>query len=117
MNEIELQKHLVKEAFGKSALPNYGLVDGNPHESALQIRNCVWKAAGYLQNEDCPKGHGHNQRFQVRSKKQALVLLYKLWSGFTKNLRYMMTSKGVQKVKISKIGYFQRAETQPVEKG
>lgn len=29
MNEIEIQKLLIKEAFTKKALPNLGLVDGN----------------------------------------------------------------------------------------
>ena len=34
MNEIELQKNLVKLAFSKSQMPNLGLVDGTASESA-----------------------------------------------------------------------------------
>ena len=48
MNEIEIQKALVKEAFLKRTLPNYGLVDGSPNESALAVRNYIWQVAGYL---------------------------------------------------------------------
>ena len=31
-------------------------------------------------------------------------MLYKLWSGFTKNLRYLFTQKGHTAVKIPRIG-------------
>ena len=38
-------------------------------------------------------GFHHNQRLQVRSKKSALIMLYKLWSAFTKHLRYKLMDK------------------------
>ncbi len=82
---------LIREAFTKKTFPNYGLVDGSPADTALTLRNFIWQTAGYLQNEKAPIGFHHSQRLQQRSKKLALVLLYKLWSGFTKNLRYLLT--------------------------
>ena len=33
MNEIEMQKYLIKEAFSKKTLPNFGLIDGNSNDS------------------------------------------------------------------------------------
>ena len=83
---------MVREAFTKKTLPNFGLVEGgSPMEVALQLRNFIWQTAGYLQNEKAPNGFHHAQRLQQRSKKLALITLYKLWSGFTKNLRYLLT--------------------------
>ena len=108
MNEIELQKSLVKEAFTKRAFPNLGLVDGNPQESALAVRNCIWQVCGYLANEKAPNGFGHAKHLQQRSKKKALVMLYKLWSGFSKNLRYQLTQKGVTAVKVPRFGTFSK---------
>lgn len=108
MNEIELQKTLVKQAFTKRAFPNLGLVDGNPNESANATRNYIWQVCGYLANESAPKGFGHAKHLQQRSKKKALVMLYKLWSGFSKNLRYQLAQKGVTAVKMAKFGTFSR---------
>jgi len=95
---------LVKEAFSKKPMPNFGLIDGGPNEVALSARNYIWQVSGYLQNEKALNGFHHNQRLQVRSKKQALVVLYKLWSGFTKNLRYLLVQKCRSAVRIPKFG-------------
>ena len=35
-------------------------------------------------------------------------MLYKLWSGFTKNLRYLLVQKCHSAVKVSKFGTFKR---------
>ena len=35
-------------------------------------------------------------------------MLYKLWSGFTKNLRYLLAQKGHSAVRIPKFGTFKR---------
>ena len=73
------------------------------------MRNYIWQVAGYLQNEKAPRGFGHAQRLQVRSKKSALLMLYKLWSGFNKNMRYLLVQKGSNAVKIPKFGTFTRS--------
>ena len=35
-------------------------------------------------------------------------MLYKLWSGFTKNLRYLLFQKGHSAVRLAKFGVFKR---------
>ena len=49
-------------------------------------------------------GFHHLQRLQVRSKKNALLMIYRLWSGFTKNIRYILTQKGASSCRIPKFG-------------
>ena len=110
MNEIELQKLLIKEAFSKKQLPHLNLIDGSANDVALIVRNYIWQSSGYLQNEKAPNGFHHSQRLQVRSKKNALVMLYKLWSGFTKNLRYLLTNKSYASVRISRFGTISRTD-------
>lgn len=48
MNEIEIQKSLVKLAFSKQQMPNYGLIDGSQNEVALGTKNYIWQVSGYL---------------------------------------------------------------------
>ena len=91
-------------------MPNFGLIEGSPNEVSLGTRNYIWQVSGYLQNEKALNGFHHNQRLQVRSKKQALVMLYKVWSGFTKNLRYLLVQKGHSAVKMPKFGTFKREQ-------
>ena len=82
---------------------------------ALGTRNYIWQVSGYLQNEKALNGFHHNQRLQVRSKKAALIMLYKLWSGFTKNLRYLLVQKCHLAVRIPRFGTFKRdAEGQEI---
>ena len=81
---------------------------GSASEASLLVRNYIWEVAGYLQNEKAPMGFHHLQRLQVRSKKQSLLMLYKIWSGFSKNVRHLLTQKGATSVKINRIGSFNR---------
>ena len=36
------------------------------------------------------------------------MFLYKLWSGFAKNIRYLLTSKGASVVKLPRFGTISR---------
>lgn len=104
MNEIEVQKCLIKEAFSKKQLPSYGIVEGGPTVANQTVKNYIWQVAGYLQNEKCPKGFQHGKHLQEYSKKKALLMLYRLWSGFTKNLRYILTQKKANSINIDRFG-------------
>ena len=55
-------------------------------------------------------GYHNTQHLLVPQKKQALVMLYKLWSGFTKNLRYLLLSRVDSNVKLGRIGTFTRSK-------
>ena len=46
------------------------------------------------------------------SKKNALVCLYKLWSAFTKNIRYIIDQKA-KSVILASFGTFTRSRTDP----
>lgn len=111
MNEIEIEKNLIKDAFSKKQLPSFGIVDGGSTVVNQTVRNYIWQVAGYLQGEKCPKGFGANKTFHTKSKKIALLMLYRLWSGFTKNLRYTLTQKGAAKVNIDRFGFFSRCKS------
>lgn len=100
MNEIEVQKLLVKEAFSKAKpIPDFG---GIGDENSLKLRNYIWKVCGYIEEETMkPKKAGAAATVDakantavVQSKKNALVVLYRLWSAFSKNMRYIIASKG-----------------------
>ena len=81
MNEIEVSKLVIKEAFTKSkALPDFG---GIGQDNATKLRNYIWKICGFLSDEE--KASSGTQ-----SKKNALVVLYRLWSALTKKIRYDM---------------------------
>ena len=54
-------------------------------------------------------GYHNAMHLQVKSKKQALIMLYKLWSGFTKNLRHLLLGK-YESVKFNRIGTFMRCK-------
>ena len=62
MNEIDVQKSLVKEAFSKQVLPSYGLVDQSSTESVVGVRNYIWRITGYLANDKGLNGIHHSQR-------------------------------------------------------
>lgn len=53
-------------------------------------------------------GYHNTMHLIVPQKKQALVMLYKLWSGFTKSLRYILLSRVDSNVKLARIGTFTR---------
>ena len=50
MNEIEVQKQMVKLAFGKQSLALYNLVEGGTHatDGSQGVRHYIWKVAGYI---------------------------------------------------------------------
>ena len=53
MNEIEIQKLVIKEAFTKKkAMPDFG---GLPNEAAIKLRNYIWKVCGFLSEEEKAK--------------------------------------------------------------
>ena len=88
MNEIELQKQVVKEAFTKTkSVPDFG---GLSNESAIKLRNYIWKVCGFLSEEE----QASIASSGTQSKKNALVILYRLWSALTKNIRYIIDAKG-----------------------
>ena len=50
MNEIEVQKLLVKEAFCKvKPIPDFG---GLGDENSLKLRNYIWKICGFVESEE-----------------------------------------------------------------
>ena len=108
MNEIELQKLLIKEAFTKSKpMPDFG---GLGDENTLKLRNYIWKVCGCLDQETVKKGQQATAaNIHVKtSKKNALVQLYRLWSAFTKNIRYIIDVKG-NAVTLQRFGTFTRS--------
>ena len=49
MNEIEVQKLLIKEAFNKNkSLPDFGNLGD---ENTIKLRNFIWKICGSLDQE------------------------------------------------------------------
>ena len=46
MNEIEIQKQLIKEAFqSDKTIPSFG---GIGFDAAIKLREYIWKVCGYL---------------------------------------------------------------------
>ena len=88
MSEIEVQKLVIKEAFAKEkVIPDFG---GIGDENTIKLRNYIWKVCGsYLEDENSKKG-SKDKEVVASSKKNALVALYRLWSAFTKNIRYLI---------------------------
>ena len=101
MNEIELQKLVIKEAFNKSkAQPDFC---GIPSEGATKLRSYIWKVCGFLSDDEKAQvATSGNQ-----SKKNALVILYRLWSALTKNIRYNIDAKA-RNVMLPRFGTFMR---------
>ena len=92
MNEIEIQKLLIKEAFCKNKpLPDFGSIGD---ENSLKLRNYIWKVCGFTEGEQGKPNKGTDKPIVVQSKKNALVVLYRLWSAFSKNMRYIIAQKG-----------------------
>ena len=107
MNEIEIQKHLVKEAFNKSkSLPDFGSIG---EDNTIKLRNFIWKVCGYLEegNEKSPNRQKTIDQGEqaVKSKKNALVIIYRLWSAFTKNMRNVLEQKS-KSVSLNRFGIF-----------
>ena len=106
MNEIELQKLLIKEAFSKvKALPDFG---GIGNENVIKLRNYIWKECGFVSDEE----KASMAMSGSKSKKNALVILYRLWSALTKNIRYIIDAKG-KSVVLSRLGTFARSKMDP----
>ena len=105
MNEIEVQKLLIKEAFNKHrSLPDFGnLGDDN----TIKLRNCIWKICGSLDQEG-QQANTQDKSHVTASKKNGLVAIYKLWSAFTKNCRYMIDQKN-KAVQLPRFGTFARS--------
>ena len=104
MNEIEIQKSIIKECFNKQKnLPDFG---GLGNEQCIKLRNYIWQVCGSTSTEDPAQSR------VVQSKKNALVILYKLWSAFTKNIRYIIDSKE-KAVTLSRFGTFTRSQADP----
>lgn len=100
MTETDLCKSLVQQAFNHRAMVNVGLIDGFDRKE-LVIRTELWRAAGYTVEEV-------KHRYEVetvKSKKQALVMLYKAWSAFSKGLRHLFVAKQAA-VFVPRIGTF-----------
>ena len=98
MNEIEIQKQLVKEAFAKTKqIPDFG---GIGEENSVKLRDYIWKICG------CG-AEGQKPTVDI-NKKNALVALYRLWSALTKNIRYILCKKG-KSVTLSRFGTFTKS--------
>ena len=112
MNEIELQKALVKEAFNTHKnLPDFG---GIGEEGSLKLRNYIWKVCGFLEHESPKRGHDPSTLSTQSSKKHGLVTSYKLWSAFTKNIRYNVDQK-CKAVTLPRFGTFARSQDDPLK--
>ena len=110
MNEIEAQKLLVKQAFSKAkALPDFG---GIGDDNSIKLRNYIWKASGFTEQAQGTKSTDNGLNLDAASKKNALVTLYRLWSAFTKNIRYIIDIKG-KSVSLSRFGTFIRNPDEP----
>lgn len=87
---------VIQEAFTKSkALPDFG---GIGQDNAIKLRNYIWKICGFLSDEEKASIASSGSQ----SKKNALIVLYRLWSALTKKIRYNIEAKG----KASKIPNF-----------
>ncbi|MFO0116895.1 MAG: hypothetical protein ACK521_04540 [bacterium] len=75
----------------------------NFEKRELALRTVLWKAAGY-HTEDNTTRHFVKQA-TVKGKKFALVMLYKVWSAFSKGLRYYFVNKQLA-VNLPKVGVF-----------
>lgn len=83
-------------------MPDFG---GIGTENAIKLRNYIWKVCGFLnQQEKASSG--------TQSKKNALVILYRLWSALTKNIRYIIDAKG-KSVTLPRFGTFARSQNDP----
>ena len=102
MNETDVQKALVKNAFQSIPFPNVGLID-NHDQKFLAIRNYIWQVSGYTQ-DDGP-ARSKNLHHGLKAKKYALVNIYKLWSSFTKGLRHTFNMKK-RPIFVPRIGTF-----------
>ena len=114
MNEIEIQKFLIKEAFNQQkVIPDFGNI-GN--DNAIKLRDYIWRVCNFLQENKqsliVHKNGGPNskpiEQGVSQNKKNALITMYKLWSAFTKNIRYMIGSKG-KAVTLTRFGTFSRS--------
>ena len=104
MNEIELQKLLVKEAFNnQKPIPDFG---GIGDEISLKLRDYILKLCSNQEQK-------HAETVSVATnKKNALVALYRLWSAFTKNIRYIIDKKG-KAVTLARFGTITRSQADP----
>ena len=83
MNETEIQKALVKAAFNSGDFPNFGLQNYHKQRQ-IMVRKYLQEISGYLSDQPAAS----QSPFGAKSKKYALVAVYKMWSAFTKGLKY-----------------------------
>lgn len=67
-------------------MPDFG---GLGDENSLKLRNYIWRVCGFVEGEQQAK-----DKPVAQTKKNALVILYRLWSAFSKNMRYIISQKG-----------------------
>jgi long-subunit fatty acid transport protein len=84
-----------------------GLIDQFDKRELL-IRSELWKAAGFHIEDS--KTRYQVKQATVKGKRFALVMLYKVWSAFSKGLRYTFVTKQ-QAVNLPKIGVFYNQQT------
>ena len=112
MNESQLMQNVVRAAFNngdKSTLKNtnlnqdlvvikpYLLIDSETQ--AINLKKLIWNAAGFFGDDSKPKQPTN------KDKKNALVHFYRLFSAFTKALRYHVVARQ-KPIFIAKIGMF-----------
>ena len=88
MNETDIQKALVKAAFNMKHFPNCGLQDHHQQKSQL-VRQYILDVSGYTK-ELSPTTQSP---YGPKSKKYAMISLYKLWSAFSKGLKHNASLK------------------------
>ena len=71
------------------------------------MRDYIWKICSHG-----AEGQKTGAADQAINKKNALVVLYRLWSGFTKNIRYIIDKKG-KSVTLARFGTFTRCRDDP----
>ena len=66
MNEIEIQKQLIKEAFNKEITSHSQMFGGGlDEESAQKLRNYIWKVCGYLEHQNPQRGYDKAKQYNV----------------------------------------------------
>ena len=71
------------------------------------MRDYIWKICSH--GADAQKAATADPAI---NKKNALVALYRLWSAFTKNIRYIIDKKG-KSVTLARFGTFTRSQQDP----
>ena len=70
------------------------------------MRKLIWHAAGYLTEEGSMRNN-KNPEFTIKDKRNALSHFYRLFSAFTKSMRFHLVSRG-KSVYVHKVGIFSK---------